>query len=194
MEIDYNILITYGAAVRKIDKGEFVFHEGAMPNFFYQVLEGEIKVFCSNNDGKELIQGIFTQGHSFGEPPLLLGKPYPSTAKAMQSSVLIKISKENFFSVIRDYPDIAQKLLHTFAERIYNKATAAQIWVSQTPEEKIMHFLKTNRARKERAALIPYTRQQIADFTGLRVETVIRTLRRMCVEGKVKIIHHQLYY
>jgi len=194
MEIDYNILITYGAVVRRLDKGEFVFHEGATPHFFYQVLEGEVKVFCSNNEGKELIQGIFNAGESFGEPPLLLNKPYPSTAKALQPTVLIKIGKENFLAVMKDYPEISQQLLYTFANRIYNKAIAAQIWVSQTPEEKILHFLQIKRTDKNKPALIPYTRQQIADFTGLRVETVIRTLSRMHGEGKVKIINHQLYY
>ncbi len=194
MEIDYNILITYGAAVRKLDKGEFIFHEGAMPNFFYQVLEGEIKVFCSNNEGKELIQGIFGPGESFGEPPLLLGKPYPSTARVLQPGALIKISKENFLAVLKDYPEFSQKLLYTFADRIYSKTIAAQIWVSQTPEEKILHFLHIRRPGPGKAEPVPYTRQQIADFTGLRVETVIRTLSRMHAEGKVKIINHQLFY
>ncbi|HMR91845.1 MAG TPA: helix-turn-helix domain-containing protein, partial [Chitinophagaceae bacterium] len=41
---------------------------------------------------------------------------------------------------------------------------------------------------------VPYPRQQIADFIGLRVETVIRTLVRMSREGKITIDNHKLYY
>ncbi len=41
---------------------------------------------------------------------------------------------------------------------------------------------------------VPYTRQQIADQTGLAVEIVIRTLLRMNKEGKIKICKHKLYY
>ena len=38
------------------------------------------------------------------------------------------------------------------------------------------------------------TRQEIADFTGLRVETVIRTLKRMEQENKIEIRNRKLYY
>ncbi|WP_369791989.1 helix-turn-helix domain-containing protein [Sediminibacterium sp. C3] len=41
---------------------------------------------------------------------------------------------------------------------------------------------------------MPFTRQQLADFTGLRVETVIRTLSKLSERNKVKIIDHKLYY
>ncbi len=196
MQIDYNILIAYGGIARKLGKGEIVFREGTMPHFFYQVLEGEVKLFSSNIEGKELIQGIFTAGQSFGEPPLLLGKPYPSTAQATASGIVVKIGREKLLDILKDYPEIATELLYAFAERIYNKASAVRIWVSQTPEEKIMLFLDRHKESGwpgDRES-VPYTRQQIADFTGLRVETVIRTLKRMCKEGKIKIVDHKLYY
>jgi len=196
MPIDYNILVAYGGVARKIEKGTIIFHEGNMPYFFYQLEKGSVRMYSTNTEGKELTQGFFGAGQSFGEPPLLLDKEYPSTAEAITPVVLVKIRKEKFYGILRDYPEIAKALLFTFAERIYNKATAAQIWVRQTPEEKIAHFLDRNR-KKEPVAKpwrVPYTRQQIADFTGLRVETVIRTLIRMSSSGKVKILGHKLYY
>ena len=72
MQIDDNILITYGAVAYRVNKGEFIFHEGTTPIFYYQVVEGCIKVFTSNTKGKEFIQGIFSNGQSFGEPPFML--------------------------------------------------------------------------------------------------------------------------
>lgn len=196
MPIDYNILMAYGGVARKVEKGGIIFHEGNMPYFFYQLVEGTVKMYSTNMDGKELTQGFFGAGQSFGEPPLLLDKEYPSTAEAVVPSVLVKIRKEKFYGILRDYPEIARELLFTFAERIYNKATAAQIWVRQTPEEKIAHFLDKNKGKEKmsKSRRVPYTRQQIADFTGLRVETVIRTLIRMSGSGKVKILGHKLYY
>ncbi|NLR78227.1 Crp/Fnr family transcriptional regulator [Chitinophaga eiseniae] len=196
MQIDYNILITYGGVARKFAKDAIIFHEGGTPLFYYQVVEGSVKIFASNADGKELIQGVFSTGQSFGEPPLMVGKCYPTTAQALTSSVVIKIARENLLEILKTYPDIAERLLFTFAERIYNKSAAAQVWVSATPEEKIMLFLKRLNTRlvSTTAGLVPYTRQQIADFTGLRVETVIRTLVRMSKKGMVKIIDHKLYY
>ena len=195
MQINTDILITYGAVARKFEKGSFIFHETATAYFFYQVLEGTVKVFSSNTDGKELMQGMFTAGQSFGEPPLFLQKPYPSSAQACTAAVVLKIGREMLLNILKDYPEISEKLIYTFAERIYKKSTAAQVWVCHTPEEKILQFLKNEQTIcKNEPQLVPYTRQQIADFTGLRVETVIRTLTKMQQAGKVKIIDHKLFY
>lgn len=195
MQIDYDILITYGGVARKFAKGDFIFYEDTLPYYYYQLISGEVRMFSTNAEGKELIQGVFNDGQSFGEPPLLLGKVYPSTAQANTDCVMVKIRKEHFLSILADYPEFLSRIMYTFAERIYNKATAVQVWVQQTPEEKIKQFLSNSKATVGDCTNqpFPYTRQQIADFTGLRVETVIRTLTRMNKDGKVKIINHKLY-
>lgn len=196
MQIDYDILITYGGVARKFAKGDFIFYEDTLPYYYYQLVSGEVRMFSTNAEGKELIQGVFAAGQSFGEPPLLLGKVYPSTARANTDGVLVKIRKEHFLSILTDYPEFLSRIMYTFAERIYSKATAVQVWVQQTPEEKIKQFLYNSKATLGDCVNqpLPYTRQQIADFTGLRVETVIRTLTKMNKDGKVKIINHKLYY
>lgn len=196
MQIDYDILVTYGGIARKFEKGAFIFHEDAMPYYYYQILSGEIRIFSTSADGKELNQGIFKPGQSFGEPPLLLGKAYPSTAQATADSIIVKVRKEHFLDILHDYPELVNKMMYTFAERIYNKSASVQIWVQHTPEEKIFQFLKTNKQHSHNGQmeLVCYTRQQIADFTGLRVETVIRTLMRMKAKGTVKIKDHKLYF
>lgn len=196
MQIGYDILITYGAVIKKYPKGAFIFQEGTHPHFFYQILEGTVRVFASNEEGKELTQGSFEAGQSFGEPPLLVNKPYPSTAQACTPCVIVKLGKEKLLNILRDYSDIMSGFFYNFAERIYKKSCAAQIWVCQTPEEKILKFLHHN-VEQETATdaklLVPLTRQEIADFTGLRVETVIRTLLRMNKEKKIVIKDHKIY-
>ena len=195
MQIDYNILIAYGGVSKKVSKGAFIFMEGDSPRFFFQLVEGEVKVFSTNIEGKEFIQGVFTAGSSFGEPPLFESKCYPSTAQASADSVIVKISKDKLINILQDYPDIALNLLQTFAHRLYHKASSVQILISRTPEEKILGFFnKTKTADCNEKILIPYTRQEIADFTSLRVETVIRALLRMHEEGKVSIKDHKVYY
>lgn len=196
MQIDFNILMTYGAVACKVNKGELVFSEGTTPVHYYQVVEGCIKVFTSNNKGKEFIQGIFSDGQSFGEPPLLINKLYPSSAQATMASVVVKISREKLMDIFNDYPQMLQNLFFKFADRLYQKSISAQILVSRTPEEKIIQFLENFKTyhNTKALALVSFTRQQIVDFTGLRVETVIRTLSRLSHHGKVKIIDHKLYY
>lgn len=196
MLIHYDLFIAYGGFARKYNKGSIIFREGETPYFFYQVLEGEVKVISTNGDGKELIQGIFTSGQSFGEPPLFAGKPYPSSAQTNCHSVILKIERERLFNILKDYPEITSKMLFVFAERIYDKALQSHILISQTPQERILILFKKlkEQSQKKSKLFIPYTRQQIADLTGLRVETVIRTLIRMNEKGKISIIDHKVYY
>lgn len=82
----------------------------------------------------------------------------------------------------------------TLAERVYKKANALRLLISHTPEEKILTFFREIKGENKEKALVDYTRQQIADFTGLRVETVIRTLIKMYEKGKVDMINHKVYY
>jgi len=194
MPIDYDILIAYGGTVKKYSKGSVIFLGGDIPYFFYQIEEGEVKVFSASTEGKELIQGIFKSGESFGEPPLLLNKCYPTTAMANCDSIIVRISKEKLLNILKDYPDIANRMLFIFAERIYKKICFVQTLISHTPEQKILAFFKEIKGNCKEKIMINYTRQQIADFTGMRVETVIRTLIKMNEEKKVDIINHKVFY
>lgn len=189
-------MITYGASTKKLKKGEYIFEEGGEPRFFFKILTGAVKMCCMNEEGKEFIQGIYRAEESFGEPPLFLNRPYPSSAITLEDTVLLKLSKDKLFSIINDYPGVAKNLLHIFAQRVYDKATALQMLTCPTPERKIIIFLEKlkSQAKINHKLMIPYTRQQIADFTGLRVETVIRTLSKMKNSCKVDIINHKLYY
>lgn len=196
MQIHPDILVAYGGFKKRYPKGSFIFNEGDSPHFYYQVVDGLVKVYSTNTEGKDLIQGMFKAGESFGEPPLFVNKPYPSTAQASSDCIVIKITKEKLLSLLNDYPEMVKSLLFTFADRIYAKSTSAQIYLGHTPEEKILMFFDRIKSQDNGTTqmLIPYTRQQIADFTGIRVETVIRTLVEMCKKQKVSIVNRRVYY
>ncbi|QQS67602.1 MAG: Crp/Fnr family transcriptional regulator [Chlorobiota bacterium] len=196
--MDSNILITWGAVSKKILKGEYIFSEGDDAIFYYQVVQGEVKMININPDGKEFIQGVFTDGESFGEPALLINRSYPSSAVAVSDSLILRISKNIFFNILDEYRSIEKKLLITLAKRLYSKAETARELIFNTPENRIIGYLNSLRIDKSipinKRILIDNTRQEIANFTGLRVETVIRTLKKMQKENKVEIINRKLFY
>lgn len=196
MNIDIEVLMNYGATIKTIKKGDFLYVEGDEARFYYQVKEGNIKVLNMNNEGKELIQGIYKDGESFGEPSLFIDRTYISSAYAVVDTQIVKLHKEKYLKLIDDYPEVARTILQCFAKRLYDKATTTQILMSHTPEDKIIGFLKKIKSEENHISpcLVPYTRQQIADFTGLRVETVIRTLSRLNTQQKVEIVNHKVYY
>lgn len=197
MNIDIDLLIAYGAVAKKYDKGDFIFYEGDQCRFYYQVLEGKVKMCNYNDEGRIFIQGLFNPGDSFGEPPLFINELYPACAQAETNAVLYKLSKETLFKLLTDYPELQMQFITNFAKRIYEKSSTNKNIISPHPEDRIIGFLKKYKKdhnHGKELIIIPYTRQQIADYLGLRVETVIRTLIKMEEEAKVDIRKHKLYY
>lgn len=197
MQIDADLLITWGAVAKKFKKGDFIFREGDLPRFYYQILEGTVKMYNTNLDGKEFTQSEFKTGHSFGEPPLFIDETYPSTAVACQDSIILKLAKEKFLEILDEYPVFQKQMIILFAKRIYSKATTAREIINNTPETRIMGFLNNYKKKsnwENEKVEIPYTRQEIANYTGLRVETVIRTLAKMKTKKVVQIVNRKLIY
>lgn len=198
MQIETDLLYTWGAVARKIAKNDFIFYENDPALAFFQVLEGTVKMTYTNEDGKELTVGVFEEGNTFGEPPLFIDQTYPASAIAQTNCVVLKLSKDHFFAMLKDNPTIQTRILEVFASRIYNKIVFSKNIINHKPEYRISYFLDNLKKQKRipvaQKLLIPYTRQEIADFTGLRVETVIRTLSSMKKLKKIDIIDHKLYY
>lgn len=83
------------------------------------------------------------------------------------------------------------------AERIHSKANTSKEIINQRPEFRILALLKSYKKKHCTTSdkiLIPLTRQEIANLTGLRVETVIRALIKMSDNKKIDIIHHKIFY
>ena len=195
MQIDLDLLFTWGAIAKEYKKNEIIFHEDESANFYYQIIDGCVRMYNSNEEGKEFTQGYFKNGHSFGEPPLFIDEVYPSTAVAFKDSKIIKISKEKFLKILEEYPFIQKQFLNLMATRIHTKAKTTKDIVNQKPEFRILAFLNAHKNPEcNHKELVPFTRQEIANFTGLRVETVIRELSKMNKDRKVEIRNHKLYY
>lgn len=69
---------------------------------------------------------------------------------------------------------------------------------SQEPEHRILRLIdytieQFNFKKDENGYLINFTRQQIGDLAGLRVETVIRAIKSLEKKGELKIINRKVY-
>lgn len=194
--MDSNILLTWGAITKKIEKGEFLFHEGDDARYYYQIETGSVKLFNVNDEGKEFTQETFYSGECFGEAFLFINEKYPVSAISTHQSVIYKLSKDRFFQILNEYRNIERDFLCILAKRIYSKTITASEVINNSPEHRILAFLDHCRkiANASGCILIPYTRQEIANHTGLRVETVIRTLSVLSAKKKLSIKDRKLYY
>ncbi len=197
MNVNMDLLITWGGVSKRYDKGDIIFYEGEQSRFYYQIIEGKVKMFNINDEGKLFIQGVFCTGNSFGEPPLFLNECYPCSAVAIESTIVIKLLKDTFLKLVFENKDILEGFTLEFAKRIFDKTNKSKNIATQNPEHRIISFLdrhKSNSCEGKERILIPYTRQEIADSMALRVETVIRTLKKLSEKKIIEIRNHKLYY
>lgn len=196
--IPENLLLDFGARNVMFSKGIQLFREGDTALNFYQVVSGEVKMNNYNLDGKEFIQGIFTAGQSFGEPPLFANVKYPANAEAIIDCEVLQLHKSRFLELLEANPHIHLKVTQTLASRLFYKAIMASEISSQEPEHRILRildYLKNYVHKKEGPFTfkVDLTRQQIADLTGLRVETVIRATKSLEKKGALKIKNRKVY-
>lgn len=189
--INVDLLIAWGGTFHKVEKGHVLFCEGDQAHFYYQVVEGKIKMCNCNEEGKEFIQGIFEPGQSFGEPPLFDNDPYPASAVADTPSTVIRLRKEQFLSLLKENFDIHFCFTQTLAKRLRFKSMISKEISSYGPTHRITALLndykKNLGLRNDQYCKIELTRQQIADMTGLRVETVIRSIKLLEANGVLTI-------
>lgn len=195
--INNDILVEFGAHKVSYKKGEVLFDEGDFPKYFYQILSGQIKMNNFNDEGKEFIQGIFSEGNSFGEPPLFINKPYPANAIAITDSEVYIISKEAFFKLLLANPEVSLSISIVLSQRLYYKSIMASEISSQDAEHRIIKLIDYSKESagisSEQNYKVSLTRQQIADLTGLRVETVIRAIKMLEKKGLLKITDRKIF-
>ena len=196
--IDERLLLDFGAKKTLFQKGEIIIKQGEAARYYHQIISGSIKMNNFNDDGKEFIQGIFVEGDSFGEPPLLIEENYPANGIAIVASEVLMLAKEKFLELLHVNQEIHFYVTKTLAKRLYFKTIMASEISSQYPEHrvlKLIDYFKTrkNKIPKDTSYMVEITRQQIADLTGLRVETVIRAIKSLEKKGELFIKNRKVF-
>jgi CRP/FNR family transcriptional regulator, cyclic AMP receptor protein len=188
----------YHAKLISLKKDQMLFQEGDPATDYMQVESGTVKMFIGNNEGQEFIQGIFTAGESFGEPALIGKFPYPGSVVAIEPTKVWKLPADYFFQMLKENFDLHLRMDQVLCQRLRYKSMVLSEISSHEPEHRILSLLKHFKSKQagntNGQIIIPYTRQQLADMTGLRVETVIRAVKKMEKEKKLALQGHKIKF
>jgi CRP-like cAMP-binding protein len=198
MIINDDLLFTYGATVDDYKINQTIFYEGTMAKFYFQIVSGTVSLNNYHEDGKEFIQNIISDGQSFGESLLFTELPYPMSAIVRTNCTIIKLPKKNLNDLLSQNLEANFNLIKCLSDRLYYKYKMQLGISSSSPLFKLQTLLDYFKDFHRNAApfsyLVPHTRQQLANLTGMRVETVIRTVKKMEKDGTVKLIGGKIYY
>ena len=195
--IDINVMLAWGANYKKYKAGEIIFQEGGICNYYFQLMEGRVRWVNYNLDGKEFIQNIIEPNESFGEMPLFDDGNYAATAITSEDSLIMRLPKEIFIQLVKENPEINFSFSKLMAHRQRYEFLLLKTMAFENPEMRISTLLNYYKNKPCNLGKRPYqvnlTRQQIANMTGLRVETVIREIKIQSQKGKLQIVHGKIF-
>lgn len=196
--IDIDKLLSLGAGYKNLSANEIIFLEGTECHYYYQLISGSVRWVQIGEDGKEFVQDMIEPGECFGEFPLFDDKPYAASAIANLGSVVLRLPKEAFKKLLEEEPAIHANFSRLLVERLRFRFLLSKDLAGNKPTDKICSLLNYFKTHKKyfcnQCNLVQLTRQQIADMTGLRVETVIRSIRQLEVVGALHIQKGKVYY
>lgn len=194
-EINDQFIFDTQAEIKKYNKGNLIANEGNKSLYFYYLIEGELSVYNFTPEGKEFLQHKVKEKNFFGEPAVLLEKPFPGNVEVIsEQAEILKIKRENFLQYLKNNPDWCLEFTKSIAEKSIIKSNSLKNIVFLNPEDRIIKQFNDYKEGAEQKMVIELTRKELSNMTGLRIETIIRTIKKMEKEGKLEIKNGKVFY
>jgi CRP/FNR family nitrogen fixation transcriptional regulator len=154
-----------------------VYGENEPAEYLYKVVTGSVRTYKVLNDGRRQIGAFYLPGDVFG---LEVGDAHTFSAEAIVSSKILVIKRSALVNLAARDNEIARKLWTMTAGEL-QRVQAHILLLIKTAQERVAGFLLEMSARVPVGNEIdlPMSRQDIADYLGLTIETVSRTLTQL---------------
>jgi CRP-like cAMP-binding protein len=163
-------------------RNQEIFGEGDRADFVYRVVSGAVRSYRVLADGRRQITGFHLPGDTFG---LELGAERLEGAEAINDTVLVVARR----SAVVDDPDQGPRLWRHALDELQRSQGHILTLGRRTAAERVASFLieLAERLRAGAELSLAMSRQDIADYLGLTIETVSRTLTQLQVDGLITL-------
>lgn len=169
----------------KYKRKQIIYVEGNRPARLYYIKKGKVKTYKTNEEGKELIVGIYGEGDFLGYVALLEGTVYKERAEAMENTELAIIPKDEFDSLMSTRQEVVTRFLTMLAKNITEKEQLLLGLAYNSLRKKVADALITvNRKYKTGINL---SRENLAAIAGTATASMIRTLSEFKSEKLIDI-------
>lgn len=172
--------------VKKLNKKEILFLEGDEGKYVYFMISGHIKLFRTNDEGKEAVIHFVKTGELFAEILWHLKNKYPVSSIALEDCVILGMDAKKLYEVIKVQPVIAMKLIAVLAGRIKYFVNMVENLTLADARKRFMNYL--NMLRKDSNIItLPVPKGDIALLMGTAPETFSRLLKKLSAEGVILV-------
>jgi CRP/FNR family transcriptional regulator len=180
-------LSSLGRIVR-LSPGQTLLWEGSEAVLVGNVIEGTLKLSTVTGDGREQIVGIVVASDFIGRP---FGKDSNQTVTALTPATVCVFSRAAFDRYADEHPDIESALLRRTLDELDRARRWLMLLGRLSATERIASLLLELADRSNvsdgGSIMLPLSRQQMGDLLGLAIETVSRTMTKLCRAGLIDL-------
>lgn len=180
--------------IRKFKKGNLIFSQGEDASGFYTVASGKVKIYKLANDGRQHILHIVTKGNVFAEAAVFSGITYPAFAETIAESVLFYFPKEEFFSLIKNNPQISLNMLATLSRYLRRFSTIIeQISLKDVSSRLAKYILDQSLTSAGNSFELKIKKGELASHLGTVSETLSRSFKKLKSAGAIDVKGKYIY-
>lgn len=154
-----------------------IYGENEPAEYLYKVISGTVRTYKVLNDGRRQIGAFYLPGDIFG---LEVCDAHSFSAEAIVDSKVLVIKRNSLIALAARDNEVARQLWTMTAGEL-QRAQGHIMLLVKTAQERVAGFLleMAKRAPASNEIELPMSRQDIADYLGLTIETVSRTLTQL---------------
>jgi len=154
-------------------RNEEIYGEREPAEYLYKVISGTVRIYKILSAGRRQIQAFHVAGDIFG---FECEHEHTFSAEAINEARILVVKRSAVMALAALDNDVARQLLALTARELQRVQGHAMLLV-KTAQERVVSFLLEMAGRAPGDAVeLPMSRQDIADYLGLTIETVSRTL------------------
>jgi CRP/FNR family nitrogen fixation transcriptional regulator len=168
------------------DADEEIYGEGEPADYAYQVVRGAVRSYKMLSDGRRQISAFHLPGNVFG---LTSGAEHRMSAEAVVGTTVRIVKRRALDAASRTDPSLACALWTAAAEDLRHAEDHMVLLGRKSALEKLATFLleMDRRLAKSGFVVLPMPRRDIADYIGVTIETVSRTVTQLTDEGALEL-------
>jgi CRP/FNR family cyclic AMP-dependent transcriptional regulator len=188
-----DLMATCGV-VRKYSKNSVLVSEGELSDSLYIILDGKVKVYVSDEHGKEVLLNILGKGTYFGELSLIDDEPRSASVVTVEYSQIAVVSKTDFQHCLAAHSEIALELIAALVKRVRALTDSVKNLALLDVYGRVARTL-ISLAHKQNDKLIieqRLTHQDIASMVGASREMVSRIMKDLTTGGYIEMKDRQI--
>ena len=171
-------------------KKQTLYTEGKRPRFLFYLINGKIKVYKTNEDGKEYISDLYNSGDFIGYNALIREINYEDSAMVLEDAEVLQIPREDFLKMIHSDMNIASAFIRIMSNNVKEKEDRLLSLAYASLRKRIAKALieiQNKFSQENINESITISREDIARYVGTATESLIRTLSDFKAEKLIEI-------